>query len=91
MGDELEFRPLEVTLKQAVRLCMRLRGARSAKRKALAEYNLGLASGIIKTLDLLGYGVWKEGVLRQLDREFPSPFESWFGLLPDRTYLPDRG
>lgn len=87
MASDERFRRLEVELKQAVRLHMRLRGSRRRKHRTLADYNLGVASGIIKTLDLLGYGTWKEEILRQLDREFPSPLEEWFGLTREQRYL----
>ncbi|HZD18350.1 MAG TPA: hypothetical protein VE669_09445 [Actinomycetota bacterium] len=68
-----------------------LHGSRRRKRLAIAEYNPGVASGIMKALDLLGYGGWKEEILRQLDREFPSPVEEWFGLTREQRYLGGRG
>ena len=81
------FRRLEVELKQAIRVYVQLRGSWRRRRRGLAEYNLGVASGIMKALDLLGYGSWKEDVLRQLDREFPSPLEEWLGLTRGQRYL----
>lgn len=71
MGKDTRYQRIEVELKQAVRIYARLRGSRKRKREALAEYNLGVASGIMKALDLLGYGSWKDELLRQLDRQFP--------------------
>jgi len=90
MGVDERYRRLEVLLKQAVRTCVALRRSRGRKEQALAEYNLGVASGIIKALDALGYGSWKEEILRQLDREFSSPLEEWFGLTREQRYLGRR-
>lgn len=87
MEADERYRRLEVLLKQAVRAYVGLRGSRRRKKRALTQYNLGVASGIMKTLDALGYGSWKEEILRQLDREFPSPLEEWFGLTRRQRYL----
>jgi hypothetical protein len=84
------FQNVEVLLRRAVRTYMKLKGSRRRKKVALAEYNLGVASGVIKTLDLLGYGTLKEDILRQLDREFPSPAERWFGISRAQRYLGPR-
>jgi hypothetical protein len=87
MSYDERFRRLEAELKHAVRVWVRFRRAWRPSRRRLAEQQRGVAAGILTALDLLGYGREKEEMLRQLDREFPSNLERWFGLTRDR-YLP---
>jgi hypothetical protein len=87
MSYDERFRRLEAEFKYAVRVWVRFRRSRRPSRRRLAEQQRGVAAGILVALDRLGYGAEKEAMLRQLDREFPSDLERWFGLTRDR-YLP---
>ena len=60
---------LEVQLKQSLQVFQQLQNSWRKRDKALAEYNLGQAAGIIKALSALGHDDWVERILDELQEE----------------------
>jgi hypothetical protein len=60
---------LEAALKQSLIVYHKLDGSRKRKERELAEFNLGQAAGIMKTLSALGHDDWNDRIINELQEE----------------------